>query len=150
MKRLITRLAVVAVLMLSFVALLAPATSVAADGYNEVVTCNIYDQYGGYVGTATTQEHRDGAVATGVWSTTNGAEGTLWAYHLPNGLFATVTQTSPLAGQGIITLSGPLGSLWYSMANGKRGAVLFSAFSPSTNVWEVHLRGPVPPIFLTS
>ncbi len=150
MKRLISRFAIVAILMLGLVALLAPATSVAADGYNEVVTFNIYDQYGGFVGTVTTQEHRDGAVATGIWSSTNGAQGTLWAYHLPNGLFAKVTQSAPLAGQGIVTLNGPLGSLWYSMANGKKGAVLFYAFSPSTNVWEVHLLGPVPPIFLTN
>ncbi len=148
MKQLRMRVAVIAILMLALAALLAPATT-SAQSYSQTVTFNVYSRTGAYIGTVTTHENRNGSVATGIWNTTGGAQGTLWAYHMSSGLVGTVTQSSPTGGQGVVSVTGPFGSLWYSMANGDRGVVFFTATSPSTNVWTIHLLGPLPPIFLT-
>lgn len=149
-KRLTIRVALVAGLILAMAGVLAPAAGATqATSVSQSVTFNVFDVGGTQIATITTNEERSGAVATGTWSSDTGAAGTLWAYHFNLGLFAQIQQTQPIGGSAIVTLLGSNGSLWYRMATGDRGVVLFTATSSETNVWNVYLRGPVPPIFLT-
>jgi hypothetical protein len=109
--------------------------------------------------TISTETFHPSGVATGTWVTfvpvggsTINSSGRLMAHHSSTGLVAEVTQLVGTTGHGRLVLDGLTGQgeLSYTAQGGVRGTVPFEAFLAGPQAYNVHLLGPVPPIFFSN